>query len=226
MEPVGYVVYTDASKKGLGCVLMQKRRVVAYVSRQLKDQEKNYPTHDLELGAVVYAMKIWRHYLYGEECEIHTDHQSLKYIFTQRDLNMRQCRWFELLKDYDSKMFYHPTKANVVADALSRKSSDGETDSEVLMEQLSQQFAIVQIDEVLTGGPPIMAALVVQPQSLDIIRKAQEDDLELQDLIDRTRPGEASGFYPTEEGTLKTSSGRIVIPNDTELRREIIDKAH
>jgi len=160
MEPVGYVVYTDASKKGLGCVLMQKRRVVAYVSRQLKDQEKNYPTHDLELGAVVYAMKIWRHYLYGEECEIHTDHQSLKYIFTQRDLNMRQCRWFELLKDYDSKMFYHPTKANVVADALSRKSSDGETDSEVLMEQLSQQFSIVQIDEVLTGGPPIMAALI------------------------------------------------------------------
>jgi hypothetical protein len=223
MEPVGYVVYTDASKKGLGCVLMQKRRVVAYVSRQLKDQEKNYPTHDLELGAVVYAMKIWRHYLYGEECEIHTDHQSLKYIFTQRDLNMRQCRWFELLKDYDSKMFYHPTKANVVADALSRKSSDGETDSEVLMEQLSQQFAIVQIDEVLTGGPPIMAALVVQPQSLDIIRKAQEDDLELQDLIDRTRPGEASGFYPTEEGTLKTSSGRIVIPNDAELRRDILD---
>jgi hypothetical protein len=223
MEPVGYVVYTDASKKGLGCVLMQKRRVVAYVSRQLKDQEKNYPTHDLELGAVVYAMKIWRHYLYGEECEIHTDHQSLKYIFTQRDLNMRQCRWFELLKDYDSKMFYHPTKANVVADALSRKSSDGETDSEVLMEQLSQQFAIVQIDEVLTGGPPIMAALVVQPQSLDIIRKAQEDDLELQDLIDRTRPGEASGFYPTEEGTLKTSSGRIVVPNDAELRRDILD---
>jgi ribonuclease HI len=223
MEPVGYGVYTDASKKGLGCVLMQKRRVVAYVSRQLKDQEKNYPTHDLELGAVVYAMKIWRHYLYGEECEIHTDHQSLKYIFTQRDLNMRQCRWFELLKDYDSKMFYHPTKANVVADALSRKSSDGETDSEVLMEQLSQQFSIVQIDEVLTGGPPIMAALVVQPQSLDIIRKAQEDDLELQDLIDRTRPGEASGFYPTEEGTLKTSSGRIVIPNDAELRRDILD---
>jgi len=84
MESVGYVVYTDASKKGLGCVLMQQGRVVAYASSQLKEHEKNYPTHDLELAAVVYALKIWRHYLYGEKCEIHTDHQSLKYFFTQR----------------------------------------------------------------------------------------------------------------------------------------------
>jgi hypothetical protein len=107
VESVGYVVYTDASKKGLGCVLMQQGRVVAYASRQLKEHEKDYPTYDMELAAVVYALKIWRHYLYGEKCEIHTDHQSLKYIFPQRDLNMRQRRWLEVLKDYDSKMFYH-----------------------------------------------------------------------------------------------------------------------
>jgi len=164
--------------------------------------------------------------LYGEECEIHTDHQSLKYIFTQRDLNMRQGRWLEVLKDYDIKMFYHPTKANVVADALSRKSRDDKTNPEELMDQLSQQFTMVQIDKVMTGGPPIMAALVVQPHSLDRIRLAQEDDLELQDLIDRTRRDEAMGFYLTGEVMLKTRNGRTVIPNDAELRKDILDEAH
>jgi hypothetical protein len=131
-----------------------------------------------------------------------------------------------VLKDYDSKMFYHPAKGNVEADALSKKSHDGETDPEMLMQQLAQQFVIAQIDEELTGGPRIMVALVVQPQSLDRIRQAQEDDLELQDLIDRTRCGEASGFYLTKGGTYKTSSGRTVIPNDVELRSEVFDEAH
>nr|GFA09634.1 hypothetical protein [Tanacetum cinerariifolium] len=116
-------IYSDASKKGLGCVLMQHGKVIAYASRQLEPYEVNYPTHDLELAAVVFALKIWRHYLYGESCDILTDHKSLKYIFTQRELNMRQRRWLELLKDYDTNIQYHPGKANVVADALSRKSS-------------------------------------------------------------------------------------------------------
>ncbi|GJV63976.1 putative nucleotidyltransferase, ribonuclease H [Tanacetum coccineum] len=118
----GFQIYSDASKKGLGCVLMQHGKVIAYASRQLKPYEVNYPTHDLELATVVFAMKIWRHYLYGEACDIFTDHKSLKYIFTQRELNMRQRRWLELLKDYDTNIQYHPGKANVVADALSRKS--------------------------------------------------------------------------------------------------------
>ncbi|GJU60513.1 retrotransposon protein, putative, ty3-gypsy subclass [Tanacetum coccineum] len=118
----GFQIYSDASKKGLGCVLMQHGKVIAYASRQLKPYEVNYPTHDLELAAVVFALKIWRHYLYGEACDIFTDHKSLKYIFTQRELNMRQRRWLELLKDYDTNIQYHPGKANVVADALSRKS--------------------------------------------------------------------------------------------------------
>ncbi|GJZ38071.1 reverse transcriptase domain-containing protein, partial [Tanacetum coccineum] len=99
-----------------------EKGVIAYASRQLKPYEVNYPTHDLELAAVVFALKIWRHYLYGEACDIFTDHKSLKYIFTQRELNMRQRRWLELLKDYDTNIQYHPGKANVVADALSRKS--------------------------------------------------------------------------------------------------------
>nr|GFD02838.1 reverse transcriptase [Tanacetum cinerariifolium] len=118
----GFQIYSDASKKGLGCVLMQHRNVIAYASRQLKPYEVNYPTHDLELAAVVFALKIWRHYLYGESCDIFTDHKSLKYIFTQRDLNKRQRRWLELLKDYDTNIQYHLGKANVVTDALSRKS--------------------------------------------------------------------------------------------------------
>ena len=118
----GYTVYCDASKAGLGCVLMQSRRVVAYGSRQLKNHEQNYPAHDMQLVAIVLALKIWRHYLYGEQFEMYSDHKSLKYIFMQRDLNIRQCRWMEFLEDYDFTLHYHPGKVNVVADVLSRKS--------------------------------------------------------------------------------------------------------
>ncbi|WVZ52311.1 hypothetical protein U9M48_003384, partial [Paspalum notatum var. saurae] len=117
-----FTVYCDASKEGLGCVLMQEGKVIAYASRQLRKHQVNYPTHDLELAAVVHALKIWRHYLFGNRCEIYTDHNSLKYIFTQNELNMKQRRWLELIKDYDLEIHYHPGKANVVADALSRKS--------------------------------------------------------------------------------------------------------
>ena len=109
----GFVVYSDASRQGLGCVLMQHRRVMAY--------EKNYPTHDLELVVVIFALKIWRYFLFGETCEIFTDHKSLKYLFSQKELNVRQRRQIELLKDYDCIIQYHPGKANVVVDALSRK---------------------------------------------------------------------------------------------------------
>jgi hypothetical protein len=101
---------------------MQDGKVVAYASRQLKPHEQNYPTHDLEFAAVVHALKIWRHYLIGNKCEIYIDHKSLKYIFTQPDLNLRQRRSLELVKDYNLEIHYHPGKANVVADALSRKS--------------------------------------------------------------------------------------------------------
>ena len=105
----------------LPSVLMQNKKVVAYASRQLKVHERNYPTHDLELAAVVFALKIWRHFLYGVSSNVFSDHKSLKYLFDQKELNMRQWRWIEFLKDYDFQLIYNPGKANVVADALSRK---------------------------------------------------------------------------------------------------------
>ena len=114
------VVYTDACLEGVGAVLMQEGKVIAYASRQLKPHEKNYPTHDLELLAVVFALRIWRYYLLGEKFELYTDHKSLKYLFTQKDLNLRQQRWLEFLASYDIDILYTPGKANVVADALSR----------------------------------------------------------------------------------------------------------
>ncbi|GJY82550.1 putative nucleotidyltransferase, ribonuclease H [Tanacetum coccineum] len=119
--PEDFVVYCDASGLGLGCVLMQRGKVIAYASRQLKINEKNYTTHDLELGAVVFALKIWRHYLYGTKSVIYTDHKSLQHIFSPKELNMRQRCWIELFSDYDCEIRYHPGKANVVADALRRK---------------------------------------------------------------------------------------------------------
>nr|XP_016451558.1 PREDICTED: uncharacterized protein LOC107776208 [Nicotiana tabacum] len=103
-----YVVYSDASHRGLGCVLMQEGKVIAYASRKLKSHELNYPTHDHELAAIVFALKIWRHYLYREKCHIFTDHKSLKYLGTQKELNLRQHRWLELIKDYDCTIDYHP----------------------------------------------------------------------------------------------------------------------
>ena len=102
---------------------MQHGKVIVYVSRQLKQHEKNYPTHDLELAMMVFALKIWRHYLFGEKCTIYTNHKSLKYLMDQKELNLRQRRWLELIKDYDCVIDYHPSKANVEADAFSRKSS-------------------------------------------------------------------------------------------------------
>nr|GEY46828.1 putative reverse transcriptase domain-containing protein [Tanacetum cinerariifolium] len=119
-----FIVYCDASNKGLGAVLMQREKVISYASRQLKIHEKNYTTHDLELEAVVFAFKIWRHYLYGTKCTVFIDHKSLQHILDQKELNIRQRRWLELLSDYDCHIHYHPGKANVIADALSRKERE------------------------------------------------------------------------------------------------------
>nr|GEY81178.1 putative reverse transcriptase domain-containing protein [Tanacetum cinerariifolium] len=119
-----FIVYYDASNKGLGTVLMQREKVISYASRQLKIHERNYTTHELELGAVVFALKIWRHYLYGTKCRVSTDHKSLQHILVQKELNIRQRRWLELLNDYDCDIHYHPGKANVIVETLSRKERE------------------------------------------------------------------------------------------------------
>ena len=116
-----FTVYTDAKWTGLGAVLMQEGRVICYGGRQLKAHEKNYPTHDLELAAIVFALNSWRHYLLGERFELYTDHKSLKYLFSQKDLNLRQQRRMEFLASYDFEIAYTPGKGNVVVDALSKK---------------------------------------------------------------------------------------------------------
>ena len=130
-------MYCDTSKDGLGYILMQSWRVVAYCSKQLKNHEQNYPTHDLELAAILFALNIWRQYLYGEQFKVFSDHKSLKYIFIQRDLNMRKHRWMEYLEDYDFTSHYHSGKTNVVADALNQKSRG------VLASVASQEWQIL-----------------------------------------------------------------------------------
>nr|GEZ59930.1 hypothetical protein [Tanacetum cinerariifolium] len=138
--PKDFIVYCDASGIGLGCALMKRGKVIAYVSRKLKIHEQNYTTHDLELGAVVFAIKIWRHYLYGTKSVIHTDHKSLQHIFSQKELNMRQRRWIELFSDYDYEIRYHRGKANVVADALSRKEIEAVDESVRLQKEAGKMY--------------------------------------------------------------------------------------
>jgi hypothetical protein len=168
-----YEVYCDASGTGLGCVLMQKNRVIAYASRALRPHEKNYPTHDLELSAVVHALKMWRHYLMGTRCNIFTDHKSFKYIFTQSDLNMRQRRWLELIKDYDLVVHYHPGKANVVADALSRKAHCNCLSMESYNDTLCEDLRRLNLEIVEQGS---LNAISAESDLFDRIVKTQLQD--------------------------------------------------
>ncbi|WVZ76220.1 hypothetical protein U9M48_024209 [Paspalum notatum var. saurae] len=167
-----FTVYCDASRDGLGCVLMQEGKVVAYGSRQLRKHEVNYPTHDLELADLVYALKIRRHYLFGQRCEIYTDHKSLKYIFTRNELNMRRRRWLELIKDYDPEIHYHPSKANVVAYALRFLSHT------------------------------TVAAFEAEPTLEEEINKYRKEDEKLREIRESLKKGEAPDFKEDEQGTL------------------------
>ncbi|WVZ76442.1 hypothetical protein U9M48_024418 [Paspalum notatum var. saurae] len=196
-----FIVFCDASRDGLGCVLMQEGKVIAYASRQLRKHELNYPTHDLELAAVVHALKIWRHYLYGQRCEIYTDHKSLKYIFTQNELNMRQRRWLELIKDYDMEIHYHPGKANVVADALSRKSYANMALAFMMPHELCEEFERLSLGFL---HHTTAAAFEAEPTLEQEIREHQKNDEKLQEIRELHKLGKAPHFRKDEQGTLCT----------------------
>jgi hypothetical protein len=165
----GFDIYCDTCGQGF----MQEGHVIAYASRQLRKHELNYPTHDLELAAVVHALKIWRHYIMGTKCQVYTDHKSLKYIFTQKDLNLRQRRWLKLIKDYDLEIHYHPGKAILVVDALSRK------------EHVHSAFVVQLPDEIVEDFRRLNLGIVAHTEGVTIdveptleqeIRKGQISD--------------------------------------------------
>ncbi|WVZ76454.1 hypothetical protein U9M48_024430 [Paspalum notatum var. saurae] len=215
-------VYCDASGSGLGCVLMQEGRVIAYASSQLRKHEVNYPTHDLELLAVVYALKKWRHYLLGNTCHIYTDHKSLKYIFTQPELNMRQCRWLELIKDYDLEVHYHPGKANVVADALSHKAHCNFIEARPTVRVLCCEIWEIEMPTVLEAE---LYNLVLEPTIKDPIIVAQKQDKGMAHIRDEIHDKKKACFKLDEEGVLWFEN-HLLVPKDMELRKKILDEAH
>ena len=205
------MIFSDASLNGLGCVIMQEGKVVAYASRQLKPHEKNYPTHDWELAVIVFALKIWRHYLYGEKCFIYTDHKSLKYLPSQRELNLRQRRWMELIKDYDCVIDYHQGKANVVADALSRKTM--------------QTLRTLNAHLSLTDDGTVVTELIARPSLLNRVLEAQRKDEKIAVIVSQIGNGKEIEFTVNEDGVLYYKD-RVCVLDDNDLRKAILEEAH
>jgi hypothetical protein len=215
-------VYCDTSGSGLDCVLMQEGRVIAYASRQLRRHEEHYPTHDLELAAVVHALKIWLHYLLGNICHTYTDHKSLKYIFTQSELNMRQRRWLELIKDYELEIHYHLGKANVVADALSRKTSYRCLTVETSDITLCQEMDKLNLGMIQHGT---LNQLKLESVLLQRIMDAQKDNEGMKHIHEKIGAGRAKCFRKDDQGIVWFNN-RIVVPKNDEIRQQILDEAH
>jgi hypothetical protein len=217
-------VYCDASGTRLGCVLMQDNRVIAYVSRALRPHEQNYPTHDLELAAVVHALKTWRHYLMGTHYNIYTDHKSLKYIFTQADLNMRQRRWLELIKDYDLEVHYHLGKTNVVADALSEKSQCNCVVMDSRINTLCDELSKMKIEVIPSSA---LSHISVETTLRDQIIMAQLSDKGVQIIKENLhqKTEKYKCFRQYGKGILWFVS-RLVVPKNKDLKKNILDEAH
>ncbi|KAA3461758.1 DNA/RNA polymerases superfamily protein [Gossypium australe] len=197
-----FIIYSDASLNGLGCVLMQEGKVIVYASRQLKPHEKNYPMHDLELAAIVFALKIWRHYLFGEKCHIYTDHKNL---------NLRQRRWLVLLKDYELVIDYHLGKANVVADALSRKLL-------YALQAMSNQIDLCDDSEVVSK-------LKVKSMFVQQICDAQKNDVEMMAKRTQCELNVESEFRIGSDDCLRFRDWICVLRN-SKLISIILNKAH
>jgi hypothetical protein len=194
-----FSVYCDTSDQGLGCVLMQDGCVVAYASRQLRKHEVNYSTHNLELAAVVHTLKIWRDYLMGKSCELYSDHKSLKYFFTQSDLNLRQRRWLELIKDYDLGINYHPRKANVVADALRRRSHVSQLVVDSIPFEPCEEFDKLNLRIVPNTEATEMK---VGSNLLQEIWKGQLEDEKIQEIKRNIKEEKSPSFSEDDEGVL------------------------
>jgi hypothetical protein len=199
---------------------MQEGKVVAYASRQLRKHELNYPTHDLELATVVRALKIWRHYLIGHKYDIYTDHKSLKYIFTQLELNLRQRRWLELIKDYDLEVHYHSGKTNVVVDALSRKSYANGLQLTYLPAELR-----AEIEHLNLGFVNNVVEMTIEPTLEKEIRKGEVEDEKLKEIAEKVVLRKAPGFRLDDDGTLWFVK-RICVTKVKAIRDTILREAH
>jgi hypothetical protein len=197
---------------------MQEGRVIAYASRALGPHEINYPTHDLELVAIVHALKIWRHYLMGNRCNIFTDHKSLKYIFTQSELKLRQRIWLELIKDYDLEVHYHPRKANVVADALSRKVHCNHLELEPVSDPLCEEMRRLNLEVVEQGN---LYALAAESSLYDTIVTTQRNDEDIQIIKQKLVEGDLKyTCFQKDHKDVIWFGKRLVVPVNPKIRRQ------
>jgi hypothetical protein len=201
-----FSIYCDTSGQGLGCALMQDGDVVTYASRQLRKYEEKYPTHDLELAVVVHVLKIWRHYIIGKRCEVYSDHKSLKYIFTQLDLNLRQRRWLELIKDFDLGINYHPDNANVVADALSKRSHLNMLATRELLSEFCKEFEKLNLGWVSNTEAITMEVDSTLEQD---IQKGQLKDAKIQEIKEKLRKIRLQNSVLTSKERYGTRSANV-----------------